>query len=112
MSDKSEGFEEWLEEFDNCAPHLAWQYAKEAWNHQQKKIDDLERTLNILRTQNQELAEQAVVDTTIREKLLHENKVLREAVEFYATFTPHQFPEGYYEICIEEGMGGIINLGQ
>ena len=41
-------------------------------------------------------------------------KKLAEAVEalrFYSIYSPRQFPEGYYEICIEEGIGGHNRFG-
>lgn len=38
-------------------------------------------------------------------------KPLIEALEFYATYQPYQFPEGYYETHISPGIGGHDKFG-
>lgn len=35
-----------------------------------------------------------------------------EALAFYATFSPRQHPEGYYEIHIAPGEGGEVRFGK
>ena len=35
----------------------------------------------------------------------------KRTLDFYATYSPFQFPEGYYEICIEKGVGGHNRFG-
>ena len=90
----SETFEEWflrftdkeLENYRIISNNMTYQWkasSQAAWNHQQKKIDALEKKLA-----------EAV-----------------GALRFYGTYNPHQFPEGYYEICIEKGIGGHIRFG-
>jgi len=51
---------------------------------------------------------------TLRRKIDELEKKLAEAVEalrFYSIYSPRQFPEGYYEICIEEEVGGHNRFG-
>lgn len=36
---------------------------------------------------------------------------VKRTIDFYATYSPFQFPEGYYEICIEKGVGGYNRFG-
>ncbi len=45
------------------------------------------------------------------EKLLVINLRLKEVVDFYATFSPRQHPEGYYEINNKPGEGGEVPFG-
>ena len=44
-------------------------------------------------------------------ELEKENAKLREALEFYATFSPREHPEGFYEIHIAPGECGEIRFG-
>lgn len=109
MSDKSESFDEWHKEtIWHGMDFKKASVAERAWNYQQKRIDELERykkhydelfsrsivvdtdeysalvqKLQAAEEEIKELQEQGVVDVAIREKLLHENKILREAVEKY-----------------------------
>lgn len=40
-----------------------------------------------------------------------EIKILRDALEFYATYSPRHHPDGYYEINIQRGEGGEVKFG-
>ena len=43
--------------------------------------------------------------------LISELERAREALKFYATYSPRQHPEGYYEIHAAPGEGGEVRFG-
>lgn len=38
-------------------------------------------------------------------------QAMEQALEFYATYTPRQHPEGYYEMHVAPGEGGEVRFG-
>jgi hypothetical protein len=54
-----------------------------------------------------------LVDSERAEKnaALAKAQAMQQALEFYATYTPRQHPEGYYEMHVAPGEGGEVRFG-
>jgi hypothetical protein len=68
-------------------------------------------------SKDEKLCFQCKVNKEMRDQQ-HQIETLQKAVielvemgEFYRVHQPRQFPEGYYEICLEEGHGGHDRFG-
>lgn len=89
MSDKKgESFEDFVYKMQELNPHQEFsltEFLRQTWNHQQKKIDELEKSVRLLKSfldeqqrQNEELRE---TNKRIAE-LEGKNQKLREVLEF------------------------------
>ena len=86
-----------------------------ALNHFQEENQKLKAENAELRADKEQYREEGKLEHQYRQERMNELQSevarLRKVADFYATFQPFQFPEGYYEICIEPGVGGHNKFG-